>query len=286
MNPYPAPAARARTGRAARVQDWALLAAGIGVVGWIDWVTGTDIRVVAVYFIPMAFAGWRLQRRGAVLGAAGAAAVWLLAQHSGGVRYAQEAIWIINGLTQGAAFLTVGALVAVLTERLEAEKLLSRTDPLTGLQNRRGLADQAGIALALCERHAWPVSLACIDLDNFKRANDQHGHAAGDRVLVACAEVLMASLRASDLAARLGGDEFMVLLPATRLDQAVDLMDGIRRRLADHDALRSIGVTATIGVCTDERSSMSLDELLAGADRSLYDGKQRGKDQVAAATAG
>lgn len=271
---------RAAQRRPARASDWALLVVGILAVGWLDWITGIDVRVVAVYFIPMAFAGWRLKRRGAVLGAAGAAVVWLLAQHSGGVRYAHQAIWVVNLFTQGAAFLTVGGLVAVLTERLAAEETLSRTDALTGLQNRRGLAEQAVIALAMCRRHAWPVSLACIDLDNFKRANDSHGHAAGDRVLVACAEVLRSSLRASDLAARLGGDEFAILLPETPLDQAVKLMDSIRRQLAEHVALRAVGVTATVGVVTDERSSMAIDELLAHADGGLYEGKRRGKDHV------
>lgn len=278
-------AARATGRRPAGAQHWTLLAAGILAVGWLDWITGTDIRVLAVYFIPLAFAGWRLHRLGAVLGAAGAAVVWLLVQRGAGVRYAHEAIWIINLFTQGAAFLTVGGLVAVLAERLEAEEALSRTDALTGLLNRRGLADQAGVALALCRRHAWPVSVACIDLDHFKRANDRHGHAAGDRVLLACAEVLNASLRASDLAARQGGDEFVVLLPETRLDQAITVMDGIRRRLAEHEALRSVGVTATIGVVTDECSSMALAGLLADADRRLYDGKQQGRDCVFATAA-
>ena len=277
-------AALASLHQPARARDWAVLAASILAVGWIDWITGTDIRVLAVYFIPMAFAGWRFKRRGAALGAAGAAIVWLLAQYSGGVLYAHRAIWVINLFTQGVAFLTVGGLVAVLAERLEAEKLLSRTDALTGLLNRRGLADQAGPALALCRRHAWPVSLACIDLDNFKRANDRHGHAAGDRVLVACAEVLTAALRTGDLSARLGGDEFAVLLPETRLDQAITRMDSIRRQLAAHDALRSVGVSATVGVVTDERASMAIDALLAGADRRLCEGKKRGKGQVFATT--
>ena len=275
---------RAPHRRLAGAPDWALLAASILAVGWIDWITGTDIRVLAVYFMPMAFAGWRLRRLGVVVGAAGAAVVWLLAQHGGGVRYAHDAIWIINLFTQGAAFLTVGGLVAVLTERLEAEESLSRTDALTGLQNRRGLAEQAVIALALCRRHARPVSLACIDLDNFKRANDSHGHAAGDRVLVACAEVLNTALRTSDLSARLGGDEFAVLLPETRLDQAITLMEGIRRKLADHKTLRSVGVTATIGVISDDRSVMAIDELLDAADHRLYEGKKRGKDHVFATT--
>jgi diguanylate cyclase (GGDEF)-like protein len=286
VQPRHTPLRRASRARHETLRDGALLVAGILAVGWIDWVTGTDIRVIALYFVPMAFAGWRLKRRGAVLAAVGGAVVWTLAQHSGGVRYAHAAIWLVNLVTQGAAFLTVGALVAALTERLAVEQALSRTDALTGLQNRRGLADQAGIALALCRRHGWPVSLACIDLDHFKRVNDSHGHAAGDQVLAACAEVLTAALRASDLAARLGGDEFAVLLPATGLDQAVTLMDGIRRQLADHETLRAVGVTATVGLATDDRSSMSIDQLIAAADHGLYAGKKRGRNQVFATTGG
>ena len=116
-----------------------MAALGIAAVGFVDWITGVDIRVVSLNFMPLAWAGWRLKRPGAWLDAAAAAAVWTLVQVAGGVRHANGAIWIINLLTQGAGFLTVGWLVALLAGRLEAEQALSRTDALTGLHNRRGL---------------------------------------------------------------------------------------------------------------------------------------------------
>ena len=275
------PARRLAGGRRPpRAADWAMAAMGIAAVGLIDWVTGVDIRAVSLYFMPLAWAGWRLKRPGALLGAAVAAAVWTLAQYAGGVRHVDGAIWLVNLLTQGAGFLTVGWLVALLAGRLEAEEALSRTDALTGLHNRRGLADRANLVLALSRRHAREVSLACIDLDHFKQVNDRFGHAVGDQVLVACASALMSSLRSTDLAARVGGDEFLVLLPETPREAAVALMERLRQAIEAQAQIRAAGVTATIGVVTDAPSTLSLDALTARADVLLYEGKKAGRNRV------
>jgi diguanylate cyclase (GGDEF)-like protein len=271
--------------RPPRAVDWAVVAVGLAVVGFIDWITGVDVRVLSLYFVPLAWAGWRLRRPGASLGAAAAAGVWVLAQYTGGVRYANEAIWFINLFTQGAAFATVGWLMAALADRFEAEQALSRTDALTNLQNRRGLAEKARLVLALSQRHARAVSLACIDLDHFKQANDTFGHAAGDQVLIACATVFKSSLRATDLAARVGGDEFLVLLPETGRDSAVTLMERIRQAIEAQPSIRAAGVTATIGVITNEPASLTLDQLMGQADTCMYEGKRGGRNRVFGNTA-
>lgn len=266
--------------RLAVASDWALVGAGILIVGFIDWISGTEIRVSSFYFAPMAWAGWRLKRPGVLLAAAVTAGVWTLSQYAGGVRYTYDVIWIINLFSQGAAFLTVGWLMAIVAQRLESEQALSRSDALTGLHNRRGLTEKGNPMLALCRRYARPVALACIDLDRFKQANDTFGHAAGDQVLIACATVLTSSLRATDLAARVGGDEFLVLLPETGRDAALTLMERVRQAIEAHPPVRAAGVTATVGVITDEPASLTLEQLMGQADACLYEGKSGGRNRV------
>jgi diguanylate cyclase (GGDEF)-like protein len=197
-----------------------------------------------------------------------------------------------------AYFLATGAVVALLTHhrrwrlaqgelaarlRFEAEQQrtgellvqlerLSHEDSLTGLANRRrwdaGLAD----ACARARDDGTPLAVVLIDVDHFKVVNDRHGHAAGDALLRALADVLRRRVRSTDLAARIGGDEFAVLLPGADLDRAVRLAEQLRSAAqllrpegVDPDAVSvSLGVAAGAGVAADP------DALLAAADAQLY----------------
>jgi diguanylate cyclase (GGDEF)-like protein len=258
---------------------------GIVAVGAVDAATGIDVRVVSLYFLPLAMAGWRLGRRGAVLASLLAATVWMAAQYFGGPQQWSAWIWGANLVTQTAAFVTVGILVALLAERLEAEASLGRRDVLTGLPNRRALFEEAAIVLPLCRRHDNAVSLAFLDLDNFKQVNDRLGHERGDEVLRAFATVLASTPRASDVAARLGGDEFVLLMPHTRRDEALALVDRIRSRFAADARVAQTGVTVSVGLLTEDPASSTIEELLRHTDAALSDGKLGGKDRVTIAEA-
>jgi diguanylate cyclase (GGDEF)-like protein len=144
---------------------------------------------------------------------------------------------------------------------------LSLTDPLTGLANRRqlGVVLDRGIAAA---RRGEPLTLAMVDLDDFKGVNDRFGHAVGDRVLRAAADALQAEARGSDLVARYGGDEFVVVLPGGRAASAETLLRRVEARLRGE-----IGLSA--GVAEYAPGIATADELIAAADRELYHAKQR-----------
>ena len=163
---------------------------------------------------------------------------------------------------------------------------LAGTDSLTGLANRMRLAETFKSMRNQAERNDLPLSLVVLDLDNFKQVNDRYGHEVGDSVLQRAAALFQDRLRDSDLACRLGGEEFALLLPGASLEQAADLSDGLRQRLADtlvaagHDTLR---VTFSAGVASLGEDGDSLSELLKTADRRMYEAKGSGRNQVVAA---
>jgi diguanylate cyclase (GGDEF)-like protein len=152
---------------------------------------------------------------------------------------------------------------------------LAHTDPLTGLPNRRAWELELGRALAHASRNDEPLSLAVLDIDNFKDINDRRGHAEGDSLLIDTARRWSEVLRAEDVLARIGGDEFALLMPACTQRDASAVIGRIRK---DNPVPYScsVGLAAWDGSETGER-------LLQRADAALYDAKRNGRGRIAAA---
>jgi len=273
---------QALPGRLDRLLTLSAACIGAVAIGTLDVVTGADVHVTSLYFLPLVLAGWRLPRAGAVFVALLCTGLWLGALYENGASYASPWIWVVNFLTQGAAFLTVAILVARLSLKLTDEQTLRRTDHLTGVMSRTGFVERANLALQLCRRHARPVSLVYIDLDNFKNANDQLGHAYGDDLLRRCGEILVRCIRATDVAGRIGGDEFVVLLPETGHEHALEVSQRILHSLTSADEFRIADVTASIGVVVDVEAQLDIVELLKSADAEMYRVKQGGRNAIAA----
>ncbi len=254
--------------------------AGLLLVGEIDYVTGTAIRVSSLYFIPLALAGWRLGRVGAALASLLATIIWNAALYADGGEYRQLQVLVVNFLTQGMAFLTISMLVAVLSNALRQERSLGMTDVLTGLRTRRAFVDQAGSTLALCKRYQRPVALAYLDLDNFKNVNDSLGHAQGDALLGKIGSVIASSLRATDIAARIGGDEFVILLPETDAAKAAAFCERLLVTLETLADCQDLNVTASIGVVVDDPAGEDIEQLLKQADAHMYRAKGSGKNRA------
>lgn len=172
-----------------------------------------------------------------------------------------------------------------LAAKNEILEKLALTDALTGLANRRAFLDALGAELARGHRHDHPASLLFLDLDEFKRVNDTHGHAVGDEVLAGFAQVLTRSCRRGDLAARIGGEEFAVLLPMTGRVAAALVAERIRRATESFPLGRSVVVSmkVSIGVAAAEDSPEPVEaaELLGRADAALYRAKAEGRNRVA-----
>jgi len=260
---------------------------GMLLVGIVDYLSGTEIRVFPLYFLPLLPAAWVFGRTGAVGASLVATVVWAASLYLAGRHYSHGYIWIVNMVTQGTTFLVVSLLIAWLHESLQHERVLSSTDTLTGLANRRSFYEQAGGALALCHRNSNPVSLAYIDLDNFKQVNDAYGHGSGDTLLRTVGEILSACLRASDVSGRVGGDEFVVMLPDTNAEHARTVLEKIRIRLAQTPELQASSMTVSIGAVSYAKAPADISVMIKAADELMYSVKSSGKNglQIQAATA-
>lgn len=152
---------------------------------------------------------------------------------------------------------------------------MARRDALTGLPNRRALAELLPREMARARRSREPLCVAILDLDHFKAYNDTHGHLAGDEVLRASAKSWDATLRVEDTIVRFGGEEFLVILPETPLDCACEVIERVREATPLHQTC-SAGLAAWDFV-------ESVDDLLGRADKALYLAKAAGRDQLAEA---
>jgi diguanylate cyclase (GGDEF)-like protein len=165
-------------------------------------------------------------------------------------------------------------LVAHRTKALRDElRGLAMTDPLTGLRNRRSMQQQLSALGSLHRRHGTPLSALLLDVDHFKRVNDEHGHEEGDRVLRSVAERVAGRVRAEDVAGRWGGEEFLVLTPGADAAAALRLAEDLRVCVAESGCTVSIGVAGL-------RDGMTPGDLVREADDAMYDAKAAGRDTV------
>jgi diguanylate cyclase (GGDEF)-like protein len=159
----------------------------------------------------------------------------------------------------------------------------ARTDPLTGLANRRAFADLLDREFSLYERHGEPLALLAIDVDHFKSLNDRAGHPAGDAALASLAAVLAARVRRGDAVARIGGEEFALLLPECPTSTAQHRARALRADVATESAAWPNPITVSIGVATLPDHADSGARLVSAADTALYAAKAAGRDSVATA---
>jgi len=177
-----------------------------------------------------------------------------------------------------------------ITKRKAAEDLLAlqaRTDALTGVANRREFERGFLERFRTARTNAEPLSVCICDLDHFKQVNDYYGHAVGDRVLMAFAEILRRNLTAGDTLARIGGDEFVIALPRSSAKDACRLMDRMREELRSAAFTSADGVafdvTGSFGVAELRSSHKDCEALMEEADRCLYEAKGSGRDRTLAA---
>ncbi|MDQ8046948.1 MAG: GGDEF domain-containing protein [Solirubrobacteraceae bacterium] len=187
------------------------------------------------------------------------------------------------------AMLVIVGVVVVATTRGLAESLgttigslrhTSETDPLTGLLNRRSFQERLDHHYERATATGMPLTALLLDIDHFKRINDQFGHAAGDAALKRFTELLKDSCRTSDLVARVGGEEFAVVMPGATVPQAIARAEQFSGILREDDEVDGVKMTVSVGVAACDHTNDTWEELLAAADAAVYRAKRAGRDRV------
>ena len=170
-------------------------------------------------------------------------------------------------------------MVENLRKNREELERLSTTDPVTGLGNRRYLMNLLPLEIERARRAVQPFSILMLDVDHFKKYNDDHGHQAGDEVLARVGMVLRNSIRPYDCAARYGGEEFLIILSGVSLDQARDCAERIRKKV-QVEQFEGGPVTISIGVAEFPSHGDTENAIIGQADAALYKAKRAGRDRV------
>jgi diguanylate cyclase (GGDEF)-like protein len=251
----------------------------VGMFGIIDHLTGYEISFSIFYLFPIIFATWLTNRTYGVLIAGLSAVTWMLADLTSGHVFSHWTIQIWNAFMRFGFYLIIVYALTAIRLLLEREKQLARTDYLTGALNNRAFYERADLEINRALRNNLMISLAYIDLDNFKQINDSLGHRAGDRLLQLVTRTIMEKVRANDALARLGGDEFVLLMPETDEFEAPIVIQRLHELLANKVSKTYPVVTFSIGVVTCYQPC-GFDELISMADNLMYRVKEKGKNRV------
>ena len=267
--------------RLTRAWVFCLALLGVGVVGVPDYLIGFEISLTLFYLWPVGVATWYVGQKTGVLIALITTFTALAADFGAGHLFTRAGLMMWNGFLHFGFMTIVAYLLDQLHVHIGIEQNLARLDPVTGISNGRAFLEHLRDRLGLAAREGKPITLAYIDLDDFKRINDRGGHDEGDRVLRLVASTLTASIRRTDIAARLGGDEFALLIAGADRTGAESLIAKVRHAL--HQAFgseRSV-VTCSIGCVTFQEPLPSADGAIKAADSLMYKVKGEGKNAVA-----
>jgi diguanylate cyclase (GGDEF)-like protein len=253
----------------------------LALVGIGDAITGADINFAAFYLLPVVLAASSGGKRLGLVLAMVTGLVWFTADFVGRrAPYETILVPIWNAGVRFLVFVLVVALIDALGASIRHERQLSREDSLSGLANSRAFYERAEQERRRLSRSSEPLTLAYLDIDDFKTVNDTLGHAAGDEVLRTTAHTLRATIREVDLAGRLGGDEFALLLPATDEAGATTLLQRVHERLSTEASARGWPIGFSIGSVTFLAAPSSVDEMVQRTDTLMYEVKRAGKNAV------
>lgn len=253
----------------------------IALLGTIDYYSDiyfmADYSLALFYLLPVSFVAWFSGRDAAIAIAIACAATKTSIQIS-----STEALSLLIW-KNGSAFaflLILGILLAKMRQLLDHERLLSRIDPLTGSVNRRAFLEAMTNEVFRLSRYGHPLSIVYIDLDNFKKINDIHGHNTGDFVLQTVVSTISHNLRRTDVVARLGGDEFAILLPDTDKKASLVTTHKILEQLNISMKRHDLAITFSIGLLTCTVAPKTVDEIITIADNLMYEAKKSGKNGI------
>ena len=248
----------------------------IPFVGLVDYWTGPAITFALIYLIPVSAIAWLNNRRATIVLASSLTVMtWIVVDYFSSRFSLSILAYSWNFFSRLTILLIVTTMLSALKQSLLDAHHLSRRDPLTNALNNRGFMELAEREVYRSTRSGHALTIAFLDVDDFKTINDTFGHSAGDRLLIAIVESLHLHTRKSDLVGRVGGDEFVILLPDTGQDAAKSTMNNIRKIMMEEADKLNFPVTFSIGVLTCIQPPASVDAMIGIADKLMYQVKNQ-----------
>jgi len=267
-----------------RQRVWIIALGSLLAIVLLNYLTGPDVSLLALYVLLATFAGWCLGEGAGFLFAVLCVASGLLMRRlgmtiAGGPVMAPMNADLINALGRLLSIMFTVGVVNGVRAALDIERWRGSIDSLTGALNKLSFEHHMRMRLREAGRRDWTVVLAFVDLDGFKQVNDRFRHAAGDEMLQGFATRAIATLRAGDLFARIGGDEFAALLMARDQYEGLRAAEEFHQRLSHILREQGLGVTCSTGaVIAPLAGSADGIALLEAADQLMYRVKESGKD--------
>ncbi len=249
------------------------------LIAVLEYWSGARIEFSIIYIVPVLMAATISKSFGVFISLA-SVTLAMLADYLLARQYQDFVYYLWDFASHSAIFLLVTVLRSNLIAARLQEHELARKDPLTNAYNGRAFKEIAETEINRAIRYKRPLTMAYIDVDNFKTVNDTLGHGEGDLLLRAIVAEIVKRLRKSDIIARLGGDEFAILLPETGQESALSAISQIQSSLMEEAHKRNWPVTFSIGVLTIIDKQPTVNQMIEAADTLMYEVKQGGKNAV------
>lgn len=251
------------------------------LLGIIDHLTGYEYGFSLFYIIPIFFTTWFTGSSGiAMFMSLLSSIAWIVADITAGHLYSHAVIPLWNTLLGFGFFYIFTILLLRLKHEYRREKELARIDPLTQTLNLRGFLEIAGREIERQKRYNGYLTFALLDIDNFKKLNDELGHVGGNNILEAISSIIKNNVRATDVVVRLGGDEFGILFPETDGVDAEKILKRIQKNFLNLVNKNNLTVTSSTGVAVFKTPPQSVEAMIKVADELMYEIKNKTKNNV------
>jgi len=257
------------------------LATGLlAVLGLMELYADRDLSFLVFYLAPLFLVIWFIGLRAGFWFLGAISLVWIMDDIALGPSYRHPSVPYWNLGAKLVFFAILALLLWKLRIALRREETMARNDPLTETSNARQFNELAQMEIHRSRRYRHSFTLAFMDVDNFKRVNDEFGHSIGDSLLKVIGKTLQKSIRNTDTIARVGGDEFALLLPETGAEGARFALKRLHKNLNEAMEKNGWSVTVSLGAVTFLNAPPTVDAALYRADQLMYRAKQAGKNQM------
>lgn len=250
------------------------------LLGIFDYYTGIETPLSIFYLVPITIATWMLGDRVGYSFCLISTTSYLISILKWKHDFTKPLTPYTNSLSRLIFFMLVCFIISKIKTFLMQEMALARTDTLTGAANRRYFYEISQEILDQARLKQSPLTVAYLDIDDFKTFNDLWGHQEGDSILALVTGIISSNLRKTDIIARLGGDEFAILLPDTNQHNAKIVLGKIRSKLLNPSRSRDVRITLSFGAVTFSTLPENMDTLVSQADRLMYQVKKNGKNSI------